>query len=175
MTLAETLSDFLAAAAHKLEQDHAQIVRCAALLEDAQLWSRANNHCNSVGNLILHLNGNVGQWILAGIGGQSFHRDRPAEFAQRGPLPRAEILDALRQTVEKAAAIIRGLTPPELTRPRLIQGYRVSTLNAVFHVAEHFSFHTGQIVHIAKTLRDVDLSLYDEQGRRRHAPADQPW
>ena len=159
------LRDFCEAAARKLDKDRYQIERCCGLLDDRQLWTRANAHCNSVGNLVLHLTGNVGQWILAGLAAEPFRRDRPAEFAERGPLQRSALLGPFNDVVTRATRVIRRLEPAALRREYVIQAYRVSGLLAVFHVAEHFSFHTGQIVQITKALRDVDLSLYDADGR----------
>ncbi len=166
--------DIPAYATAKLRGYLAQIVRCARLLTEADLWHRTNTHTNSVGNLILHLAGNVGQWIVAGIGGAPLARNRPAEFAERGPLPAAKIVAALEDAVRRACAIIDKLDAAALAEPRTIQGYRVSTLVAVLHVLEHFSFHTGQIVHITKAMKDVDLSLYDAEGHRMSGEAEIP-
>jgi len=167
MPTANTAAEFTKYAHGKLTQDLSQIVCCAAVLGVEQIWSRPNEHTNSIGNLILHLTGNVRQWIVAGLGGESFERDRPAEFAERGPLPTDEIVKALTNVVERACTVIAGLDAESLARRRTIQDYDVSTLAAVFHVVEHFSFHTGQIIHATKWLADVDLSLYDERGHRR--------
>ncbi|HEX6985514.1 MAG TPA: DUF1572 family protein [Planctomycetaceae bacterium] len=142
------------------------VERCVGLLTAEQVWHRPNEASNSVGNLVLHLTGNVRQWIVAGLGGEPFDRDRPAEFAERGPLPTERILPPLRQTVERACDVIGGLTPEALLREYPIQGRTVTGLAATFHVVEHFSFHTGQVVSITKLLTGRDLSLYDAQGRR---------
>lgn len=168
MTSTDWAQSFTTYAISKLRQNLQQILRCAGLLNPAELWSRENEHCNSVGNLILHLTGNVRQWIVGGVDGRPYERDRPAEFAQRGPLPPAEICAALRAATEDAVAIIAGLDAGRLAARHAIQSYSVTALEAVFHVVEHYSFHTGQIVHRTKVLRDVDLSLYDAQG---HKPA----
>jgi len=154
-------------AAGTLTQDLAQIERCAALLDRDALWERPNSHTNSVGNLVRHLAGNVGQWILDGLGNVPFERDRPAEFAARASRPGVDELAELSQTVTRAIEIIRGLDAAALGRRIRPQGYDVTGLVAVFHVVEHFSFHTGQIVHQTKILRDIDLSLYDAQGHKR--------
>ena len=171
---ASLLDQFKRSAAAKLRQDLAQVLRCARLLTLNELWHRSNDHCNSVGSLLLHLTGNVRQWILAGIGGESFERDRPAEFGQRVALPAEPILAELERVACAAIDMIEQLDPAGLARRCSIQGYDVSALQAVFHVAEHFSFHTGQIVHMTKVLRSVDLSLYDAQGRRL-AAGSEPW
>ncbi len=171
-----TLSrEFTTAAVRKLKQDFGQLKRCAALLDDAQIWQRANENCNSVANLLLHLNGNLTQWMLAGLGGESFDRDRPAEFAARGGISGAVLTDQLGKTIERASTLISGLDASALEQRRIIQGYDVSTLAAVFHVVEHVSFHTGQVIQITKELRNVNLALFDEQGRRAGVAGGEPW
>lgn len=169
------LREFVDSAAAKLHSDLAQVRRCARLLSDEQAWRRENEFCNSVANLLLHLTGNVRQWVLQGVGGENFTRDRPAEFAARGPAPVEPILAELERVVRGAAATIAALAPEQLARRCSIQGYDVSAMQAVLHVVEHFSFHTGQIVHITKTIRPCDLSRYDAQGRRIEASTRQPW
>jgi uncharacterized damage-inducible protein DinB len=164
----ETLArETLAFARSKLADHLAQIGRCVELLAPDEIWRRSNTHTNSVGNLVLHLTGNVRQWIVGGLGGEKIERDRPAEFAERGPLPAAELLGGLQSTVGRVLEILSSLDATALEARRSIQGYEVSGLSAVFHVVEHFAFHTGQIVHMTKVLKDVDLSLYDAQGHKR--------
>lgn len=158
--------EFSRYACQKLEQNLGQIRRCVGLLDEAQLWQRRNAHCNSVGNLVLHLAGNVHEWINAGLGGDVLSRNRAAEFAERGPLPGATILARLEATVRRACQVLEGLDAADLAQRRRIQAYDVATIVAVTHVVEHFSFHTGQIVHETKALRDCDLSLYDERGHK---------
>lgn len=167
MTVEDFTHNFTHYAATKLAHHHAQIRRCTALLTLEDFWYHANEHTNSVANLLLHLRGNVRQWIVAGLGGESFERNRPAEFGARGPSPAEPICTAFDHTVDRALKIIRMRTPADLAHTYPIQGYDVSGLTAIFHVVEHFATHTGQIVHITKTLRNVDLSLYDAQGHKR--------
>ena len=159
-------SSFTGYATGRLEDCLANIERCAALLSIDGIWQRPNDVSNSIGNLVLHLTGNVTQWINAGLGGDPFDRDRPAEFAHRGPLPAEQILPPLRRSVERACDVIAGLGPLALICDYAIQGRKVTGLAAVFHVVEHFSFHTGQIVSTTKLLTNRDLSLYDPQGQR---------
>ena len=159
-------NSFTSYATGRLEDCLSNVERCASLLTVEQLWQRPNDVSNSVGNLALHLAGNVRQWILAGVAGEPFERDRPSEFAERGPLPMEQTLPPLRTTVERACAVIARLTPDDLEREYAIQGRTVTGLAAVFHVVEHFSFHTGQVVSMTKLFTGRDLSLYDPQGQR---------
>jgi uncharacterized damage-inducible protein DinB len=167
MANVELAHDLLAHARAKLEEHMAQVARCAGLLSADELWHRDNEHTNSVGNLLLHLTGNVRQWILGGLGGQPVARNRPAEFAERGPLPVAPLVGALHEAIAQAGVILAKLDAAALAARRNIQGYEVSGQIAVCHVLEHFAFHTGQIVHMTKVLKNVDLSLYDAEGHKR--------
>ena len=165
MSVIPVAADFRGYCCEKLQRNLGQIVRCAGLLTTEELWQRPNQHSNAVGNLIIHLVGNVSQWIVDGIAGEAYPRDRDAEFAQREPLDTEQIVNRLEAAVGRAIAIIMELDAESLTQRRSIQGYDVSVLRAVFHVVEHFSWHAGQIVYAAKAIRDVDLSLYDARGR----------
>jgi uncharacterized damage-inducible protein DinB len=159
-------SEFTAFATDKLSRQMAQITCCVKLLRDDEVWFRSNANTNSIGNLLLHLTGNLRQWMLGGLAGEPVTRARPEEFAQRGPLPAEPLRAELDRVVQRAAALIGRLDAAALVRTYVIQDYTVSGLVAVFHVVEHFCAHTAQIVHITKLLKDVDLSLYDAQGHR---------
>jgi uncharacterized damage-inducible protein DinB len=138
-----------------------RIGQCVARLDERQLWQRPAANCNSVGNLLLHLRGNVTQWILAGLGGQPDQRQRPAEFAaETGPSGR-ELCDALAATVAAACAVVDRLGPAELLAQRTIQGYTETGLSATLHVLEHFSGHAGQIYAWTKQVTGDDLRFYD--------------
>lgn len=137
-------------------------------LTDEQVWWRPNAASNSVGNLILHLNGNVRQWLLAAFTRQEDARDRPAEFAERQAIPAAQLLDALGHTMQEVAGVLPRITESDLVATYRIQGYTVSGLAAVYQVVEHFGMHYGQIVYITKLLRAADLGFYrelDQTGR----------
>jgi uncharacterized damage-inducible protein DinB len=166
MSDVDLVGDFTDYACRKLRQNLSQVVRCVGLLGLDELWRRPNQHSNSIGNLVLHLTGNVRQWIMAGVGGEPFERDRPGEFAERGPLPTDQIVGELEGAVRRALEIISALDARALAVHRSIRDYEVTTQAAVFHVVEHFSLHTGQIVYATKVFRNVDLSLYDDQGRK---------
>ncbi len=163
MTLRDGVTDYCAT---KLTDSLHVIEKCLHLLNSEQIWHRPNDISNSIGVLVLHLTGNVRQWINQSLGGDDFERDRLAEFAQREPLTTDQILSELRSTVSRAGEVIGMLTTAQLVQPVTVQGYHVSTAGAVIHVVEHFSLHTGQIVYATKILLNQDLSAYDAQGRR---------
>lgn len=138
-----------------------KIQQCVALLNDEQIWWRANPESNSVGNLLLHLSGNVRQWIVVGLGGSPDRRDRDAEFAQREIITRDELLEGLRQTLNEADQTLAAFDSSRLLQRFTIQKSDVSALAAIFHVVEHFSMHTGQIIMLTKMFAASDLQFYD--------------
>jgi uncharacterized damage-inducible protein DinB len=138
-----------------------KLERSLELLTDEQIWWRANPQSNSIGNLLLHLSGNVRQWIVCGIGGAADNRDRDAEFTQRNTIPRDELLAGLKQTLNEADAALAKFAADNLLERHSIQGCDVTALAAIFHVVEHFSMHTGQIIILAKMFSEVDLGFYD--------------
>lgn len=144
-----------------LEESFLPRVRTAvSRLHETEFWWRPNEHSNSVGNIILHMCGNLRQWVIAGVGDASDTRTRPLEFSERGPVPSAELIERLEATVAEAVSTLRRLDRSRLTEQRHIQAYEVSLLRAILHAVEHFSYHTGQIIFIVKMLRDEDLRFY---------------
>jgi uncharacterized damage-inducible protein DinB len=161
----EVARAFIAEARQYLLGDYLpKIGRCLERLSDEQVWWRANEQSNSVGNLLLHLEGNARQWIIVGLGGATDSRDRDREFSERARLPRAQLLSALRSTLEEVSGVLAGLDLSTLLEGRCIQGLEVTALAAVFHVVEHFSMHTGQIILLTKQLADGDPAFYDFDG-----------
>jgi len=131
-------------------------------LTDDQIWWRPNSACNSIGNLLLHLNGNVRQWLVASFNKHEDARNRPAEFQERRRIPGKALVERLGQTIDAASEVLNRLTPGELAATYKIQGYTVSGLAAIYQVVEHFGLHYGQIVYISKALRGQDLGFYPE-------------
>ena len=152
-----------------------RITRCLEQLSEDQIWWRANPASNSVGNLALHLEGNVRQWIISGLGGAADIRVRDREFSEQGPLPRLKVQSQLRMTVYQACRVLGRMSSQDLMHPYRIQGFRVSGLKAVFHVSEHFSHHTGQIILLTKLLTGRNLSFThlpgDKKKPRRSHPS----
>jgi uncharacterized damage-inducible protein DinB len=161
---------FLEAARHHLASDYLpKIERCLERLTDEQVWWRASEHSNSVGNLLLHLEGNLRQWVVCGAGGREDLRERDREFAERRVVPREELLVSLRAAVAEAADVLTSLDPAALLETRRVQGLDVTLLAAVFHAVEHFSTHTGQIILLTKMHTGGDLAFYDfSSGVPRH-------
>ena len=147
-------------AQHSLSKHHLpRILDCLRELSAKQIWWRGNKASNSIGNLVLHLSGNVHQWIISGLGGAPDVRERDKEFDERGPLPRRETENRLKKTVLEACRVISRLTSRDLHRRYMIQGFDVTGFEALSHVTEHFAYHSGQILYATKLLQARDLGF----------------
>jgi uncharacterized damage-inducible protein DinB len=156
---------FLQKARYLLLTEYRTKIRLAveALPEDA-LWWRANDESNSVGNLLLHLTGNVRQWMVSGVGGAPDIRHRAAEFAATDGPPRTELLANLNHTLDEVDRVLGALTPESLLERRTIQGRDVTVLDAIFICVEHFSMHLGQIILLAKLRAPEAVQFYEDAG-----------
>lgn len=153
---------FVAQARSLLKTDYLpKIERCLEKLSDQDMWWRANADSNSIGNLLLHLSGNARQWIVSGVGRLPDARDRQAEFDASEGLSREELLSILRKTLDEVDNVLSKIPVDRLLDRLRIQECDVTVLEAIFHVVEHFSMHTGQIILITKTLVNGGLHFYD--------------
>jgi uncharacterized damage-inducible protein DinB len=143
----------LGAAAVELLGEYLRKIEAAVpLLTESQVWWRANPHSNSIGNLLLHLEGNLSQWLLAGLGGQPYERRRSAEFAAHEGAPARELLARLRDVVQRCIAVAASIDDDALAARHEIQGYARDGFGVLLHAVEHMSYHTGQIVLLVKQL-----------------------
>jgi hypothetical protein len=145
---------FIAAASEMLRKGMHKIEHCVAQLNDEQLWWRPRPEVipqmNSIANLLLHLAGNMRQWIIAGVGGAKDTRNRPLEFSDRSNRPKAEILGQLEATVDEATAVIGRLADSDLTASRRIQSYDVNVVSALWQTVSHFHGHVQEIIHLTR-------------------------
>jgi uncharacterized damage-inducible protein DinB len=144
-----------------------RIERAIEGLSVEKVWWRANPESNSIGNLILHLNGNVRQWIVSGLGGGKDIREREKEFDAQSGMNGAELLQRLRDTIDAADRVLASIDVSTLLERRRIQSYDVTVIQAIYAVVEHFSMHTGQIILLSKMFKG-DLRLYDVSGGTPH-------
>jgi hypothetical protein len=148
---ADHLAAAVGAEAHgELKQALDRIRHCLEQLSDEQVWSRSGPEMNSIGNLLLHLAGNVRQWLIAGLTGSAHQRQRAAEFAETGPISKAELLRRLEGTVSEAGEVLARQTASGLLEQRRIQGFTVTGLEAIFSSVPHFRGHTQEIIHMTR-------------------------
>lgn len=137
-----------------------KIKHCLDALPEDALWKRPNESSNSVGNLLLHLAGNIRQWIVGGVGQKEVVRDRAAEFAAKDGGSRSDLFENLELAVHEVDEVLAHLKPEQLGESRIIQGRNTTVLGAIYHVVEHFAMHTGQIVLMTKTYAPGSISFY---------------
>jgi uncharacterized damage-inducible protein DinB len=152
--------DFLRISTEKLRRSGSRIEDCVGRLNYEQIWTRNADNVNSIGNLILHLCGNVRQWIGFGIGDLADQRDRDSEFAARGGLEPAELIELSRKTVSDAIGILGSFAAARLLEKVTIQNSEVTKMEAIYQVVEHFAQHTGQIIFVTKMLTGDDLGYF---------------
>ena len=150
--MADVAHAFIAQSRRFLSDDYLpKIERCLDALSEEDVWWRANESSNSIGNLLLHLAGSTRAWIVGVAGGSPSPRDRQREFDEREPIPRAELMSRLRHMLADADEALARLDAGTLLERRQARDEEVTVLLAIYHAVEHFSMHTGQIIMLAKT------------------------
>lgn len=163
--LADPTASFVHLSRHfLLEEYYPKIRRALDGLQEEDLWWRPNPASNSIGNLVLHLAGNARQWVVAGIGGAPDLRDRGAEFRASGGGDRDALLRHLGEALGEVDEVLDTLSTDTLSEVRRIQGFSVTVMEALYHVVEHFSMHTGQILYLVKERTGRDLEFYRVKG-----------
>ena len=137
---------------------------CVNALPPGMVWARPDDSSNSIGNLLVHLTGNVTEWILGGVGGQTISRYRAGEFAQKEGRDGPALLDDLEVILLKADSVLAGLSAKNLERSIVIQGRETTVVGAIYHVVEHFAMHTGQIVFLTKLYAPGKIHFYEDAG-----------
>jgi len=151
---------FLSHAVAKLEQMTGYIELCLARLTPEQVWYRGAGHENAIGNLVLHLCGNIKHYIVHGVGGEPDTRNRPAEFAAGHEYPASQLSAHLREEVNRVVAVLNSLTPERLAEKVIAQDSQRTVLEEIFQVVGHFQQHTGQILYATKQMGKEDLGLF---------------
>jgi uncharacterized damage-inducible protein DinB len=143
-----------------IEENFPRVIKCLDMLTEDQIWYRPNAQSNSVGNLVLHLAGNLSQWALDGLGGKKFNRARQAEFDADRTKTRAELIGLIQQLKGELEPLIRTIPTAELLRVRPVQIYEESGMTILVHITEHFSYHCGQIAYLTKWLTGQQTNFY---------------
>jgi uncharacterized damage-inducible protein DinB len=156
---------FIARSRYWLTKEYPIKIRhCVEALPRAAVWARPNDGSNSVGNLLVHLTGNVTEWILGGVGGRPVQRYRAGEFGQRDGAEASKLLANLEVVLNEADGVLATLTEADLERSLVIQDRDTTVLAAVYHVVEHFAMHTGQIIYMTKIYAPGKIHFYEDEG-----------
>ena len=139
-----------------------RIVQCLGYLTEEEVWNRPNEQTVSIGNLILHLSGNVRQWICAGLGQQADVRQRDLEFSTEGGVAKIALIENIKRTIIDAQEVVEKVSAEDLAKRYKVQVYEETGLSIIVHVIEHFSYHIGQITYAVKSLKNIDTQYYKE-------------
>lgn len=148
-------------ALYRMDESTRMIKKSLAELTDEEVWQKPNGSLNSVANLLLHLSGNISQYIISSLGENEDNRNRDLEFSIKGGLTKNELLRKLEDTVDTAKRVIFDAGPDKMTKYRSVQGFSFSGIGVIMHAVEHYSYHTGQIAFWVKQLKNKDLGFYD--------------
>ena len=154
-------SEIKSQALYRLDESSRMAYKCLAELTDSEIWQRPNAASNSMGNLILHLCGNMRQYIVASLGESQDNRNRDLEFSTTSGYSREQLVTMLSDTIGAVKHTIKSCTDKQLLKKRKVQGFDLTGVGIIIHVVEHFSYHTGQIAFWVKLLKDKDLGFYE--------------
>lgn len=152
--------EFIEQSIYRIEKNTPKIIKCLDQLTDEQVWMRPNEASNSIGNILLHLCGNIRQYAISALGDQPDVRDRDKEFSQRNGFSKEQLLKKLNDTLQEAIAVMRNTDEVRLMKIYPAQGFSYSGVGIIVHVTEHYSHHTGQIIFWTKQLTGTDLGFY---------------
>jgi uncharacterized damage-inducible protein DinB len=145
---------------YRNEENTKRIIQCLEKISETEIWKTPNESSNSMANIILHLCGNITQYLISALGNYDDHRERDKEFSTRGGYNKAELIHKLSATVAQANDIIRHISEEALMKRYSVQGFNLSGIGIIIHVTEHYSYHTGQVAFWVKEIKNIDLGFY---------------
>ncbi len=152
--------DFKEQSIYRIKENHIRIIACIDLLDESQIWLKPNSALNSMGNLVLHLCGNITQYLISTLGGAPDHRNRDAEFTATGGKTKEELKLIFNSVIEQSIQCINNASDADLCMRKKVQVYELTGVGIILHVTEHLSYHTGQIAFLTKLFLAKDLGFY---------------
>lgn len=162
MSAHQIAAAFLNETSYRIDKSFQRIKYCLYQLENQDIWWRPNDQMNSAGNLILHINGNLRQWILHGVGGQEDIRDRPSEFDSWQTHTKKELVDLFDDLKTEIKQTLKKFYPEKILDERKIQGFDLPLLNAIYRTITHLEGHTRQIVYVTRMRKGDNYTLFWE-------------
>ncbi len=156
----QTGRELISQAIYRNELNLSRLTKCIEMLSEEELWQHPNDSSNSIGNLILHLNGNITQYIISALGNTPDQRARDLEFSSDRTFNASGLKELITSATHTAASVLEKLDNTQLNNTYEVQGHVMSGIAIILHVTEHYSYHTGQIVFLTKLLKNVDTGFY---------------
>lgn len=152
--------EFIKQVIYRNEENIKRIINCLQEIGEAEIWQKPNDNSNSIANIILHLCGNITQYIVSSLGNNIDSRERDREFSTHEGYDKSELANKLTSVITKANKIIQNISEDNLEKRYTVQGFDLSGIGIIIHVTEHLSYHTGQIAFWVKQLKNKDLGFY---------------
>jgi uncharacterized damage-inducible protein DinB len=157
----DLVSEFLKNSSYRLDEGTRMIKISLDSISESDIWKKPNESSNSIGNQIVHICGNMTQYIIASLGEGDDYRNRDEEFSMTGGFTKSQLIQKLEDTVKEAKVILKQCSKKQLIKIREVQGFKLSGIGIVIHAVEHYSYHTGQIAFWAKLMTNKDLGFFD--------------
>jgi uncharacterized damage-inducible protein DinB len=154
------LREFIQQSVYRINENTKRVIKCLQDIDEPEIWQRPNENSNSIGNIILHLCGNIRQYAISSLSKREDIRVRDEEFSAKDGFNKKDLIAKLKKTVAEAVNIIESLDEPGLIKIYSVQGFNLSGIGIIIHVTEHYSYHTGQIAFWVKLLKNKDLGFY---------------
>lgn len=158
---ARLVEEIVENALYRMDESTRMIKKSLVEISEDEVWHKPNPSLNSIANLMLHLCGNISQYVISSLGETEDKRNRDDEFSVTGGLTKDELFTKLESVVDDAKRVIFNVTPNQLVKMRSVQGFSFSGVGIILHAVEHYSYHTGQIAFRVKQLKNKDLGFYD--------------
>jgi uncharacterized damage-inducible protein DinB len=152
--------EFIQQSVYRINENTTRVIKCLQEIEETEIWQRPNENSNSLGNIILHLCGNIRQYIISSLNETEDIRVRDKEFSIKEGFRKKELIAKLKNIVDEAINIIEKADDKSLIKIYSVQGFNLSGIGIIVHVTEHYSYHTGQIAFWVKLLKNKDLGFY---------------
>tara|TARA_X000001036_G_scaffold35427_1_gene28786 strand:- start:631 stop:1137 length:507 start_codon:yes stop_codon:yes gene_type:complete len=160
-------AELIKTSCYYFKENNLKVNKCLNSLDESAVWHRPNEASNAIGNQVLHICGNIHQYVISSLGNQKDIRNRALEFSKRKGYSKKELINLINQKIVDAIKVIASLDEKTLLRIRPVQTYSFSGIQVLIHATEHFSYHTGQIVFWTKYLTNKDLGFYANQNLNR--------
>ena len=147
-------------ALYGMDENSRMILKSLEEISEAELWLKPNESLNSIANLIMHLCGNITQYVISSLGEVEDLRNRDLEFSASDGASKSALMGKLEETVNTAKRVIFDANLDQLLKIRAVQGFSLSGVGVIMHAVEHYSYHTGQIAFWVKQLKNKDLGFY---------------
>ena len=152
--------EFIKDCSRHLNEYTKRVKICLDMLSEEQVWQKPNEASNSIANLMLHLCGNMTQYVLSALGGKADLRERDKEFSAKSGYTKDELYKKLSSVVHSVIEEIQIHDEDSLLKTKTVQGFEKNGIAIILHITEHYSYHTGQIALLTKLMTNEDLGFY---------------